>query len=94
MQILIQPTKINADPDPKHCLKENLSYYAAEHLADILVTTHERKVRLEIGKKSKKVTSVKVKKMMSVYHAAVSFWASRSVIISMDQDPSIKKQEN
>jgi hypothetical protein len=39
-----------------------LSYHAAEHLADILVNTHERKVRQEIGKKSKKVTSVKVKK--------------------------------
>jgi hypothetical protein len=39
-----------------------LSYDAAEHLADILVNTHERKVRQEIGKKSKKVTSVKVKK--------------------------------
>jgi hypothetical protein len=64
MWIQIQLTKINADPDSKHCLKENLSYYAAEHLADILVNTHERKVRQEIGKKSKKVTSVKVKRKM------------------------------
>jgi hypothetical protein len=33
---------------------------AAEHLTDILVNTHERKAHLEIAKKGKKVTHLKV----------------------------------
>jgi hypothetical protein len=72
MRIRIRPTKINVNQRESKSLPRNrtnscvilsnaLSYDVAEHLADILVNTHERKVRQEIGKKSKKVISVKVK---------------------------------